>query len=437
MRGRLIGVVLVSALWANAAFAQISTAFEEPLGPLDAQQSQQFLMGKRLFRSPWLMPPAVDDADFIGLGPTYNEISCLGCHVSNGRAAAPESDGQPLHGMLVRLSIAGVSAHGGPHPTPAYGDQLNDHAIPGIPAEGRAVITYENSHIHLADGTDVSLRKPHVAITDTAFGPIGAETMTSLRMAQPVFGDGLLEAIPESEIVALAQAQAVRHGPVHGRPNRVWDVSLHKTVLGRFGWKANQPTLMQQSAAAANGDMGLTSVLFPLRNCPDPQGECRLAPVGPQPSLSAKRLGELVAYLAALAPPAPRGSDQPEVQRGSKLFANIGCEDCHHATWQVDKPERRQIHPYTDLLLHDMGQGLSDGRPDFKASGRDWRTAPLWGIGLTQRVNPSAVFLHDGRARTLVEAIVWHGGEAEAAKQKFLQLSITEKSALVAFLNSL
>lgn len=418
-------------------------AFAQPAPALPKDAWEDFREGRALFRQVWVIPPARDDLNVVGLGPVYNDTSCVGCHVRNGRGAAPASADQPMHGMLVRLSLPGAGPHGAPVPDPNYGDQLNDHAIPGVPPEGTARIAYDERVVAFADGASVTLRVPHLTIGDLRFGALGEGVMTSPRVAQPVFGDGLLEAVTEADIVTNAARQAVPGSPIHGHVNRVWNVAEGRVTVGRFGWKANQPSLAQQVAGAGNGDMGLTSPLFPTKNCAPAQTACLAAPRGPQPELSAARLSAIVTYLMGLGVPARRDAGTPAVQHGEALFAALGCVQCHTATW-VTGPlpafpaaSGQTIHPYTDFLLHDMGPGLADGRPDYLAGPAEWRTPPLWGVGLAQRVNPAASFLHDGRARSLTEAILWHGGEAENAQAAFTRLPKVDRDDLLAFLNSL
>ncbi len=258
-----------------------------------------------------------------------------------------------------------------------------------------------------------------------------------------MIGLGLLESIPESTILAFAEAQKADSSSVTGKPNYVMDVRTQKMALGRFGWKAGQPNLMQQNAAAFNGDVGLTSSLFPSENCTSNQDICTAQHSGGDPEVSDKILNFVEFYTQHLAVPQRRNIDDPLVVAGEKLFNNVGCQNCHRTGIQTGTQEglpaisNQTIHPYTDMLLHDMGEGLSDNRPEYAASGREWRTAPLWGIGYTEEVNGHTYFLHDGRARNLTEAILWHGGEAEAAKQNVLALSRSERDALLAFLNSL
>ena len=392
-----------------------------------AAQQEAADRGRVLFTQVWVPASPHAAHGFEGLGPVFNESACSGCHVGNGRGGAPDGPDQHLHGMLVRLSLPGQDEHGGPLPVPDYGDQLNDHSIAGVAAEGRAVISYREEPVSLADGLRVTLRAPRLSFEDLAFGPLDG-ALTSARIAQALAGAGLLQAIPEADILSYAATG-------HGHANRVWDPSTGDAALGRFGWKANQPSLMVQDASAALGDMGLTSALFPDKNCQPAQKECAAALRGPQPDLDMRRLRDLTAYVASLEEPKRRGEKDPSVKSGEVLFARLGCADCHKPVWKTDTG--RVIHPYSDLLLHDMGPGLADGRPDFAASPSEWRTAPLWGLGQAKEINPRAGYLHDGRARSVVEAILWHGGEAQAARESFAALPAARREALLAFLGSL
>jgi len=384
--------------------------------------------GRVLFTQVWVPAAPHGAGGFGGLGPVFNDTSCIGCHVGTGRGGAPEGLDQHMRGMLVRLSLPGRDEQGGPLPVPAYGDQLNDHAIPGAAAEGRAVISWREMPVKLGDGTIISLRMPSLGFADLAYGTLGPEVLTSVRIAQPLAGTGLLENIPEADILANAKSEG------RGHANLVWNPVVGEISLGRFGWKANQPTLAVQIAAAALGDMGLTSVIFPDKNCRPVQSSCLAALRGPQPDLDARRLADLTAYVAAMEAPARRNETDAKVTRGEAMFGALGCPGCHKTEWRADG---QTIHPYTDLLLHDMGPGLADGRPDFRAGPSEWRTAPLWGIGQALDLNPQAAFLHDGRARSLIEAVLWHGGEAQAARDGVAALPATDREALLAFLDSL
>jgi CxxC motif-containing protein (DUF1111 family) len=270
----------------------------------------------------------------------------------------------------------------------------------------------------------------------------------SPRVAPQMIGLGLLEAIDEATIVALADEHDQDGDGVSGRPNRVWDPRSQSVRLGRFGWKANTPGIEQQTSGALLGDIGITSPMFPDESCPAPQTACAAALTGGTPEIAQDKIDEITYYSLLLAVPARRDFEDPEVLRGKALFAEAGCGACH-ATKLAGAPlvtgelagfpelSGQTIYPYTDLLLHDMGAELADGRPDYLADGREWRTPPLWGIGLVHVVNDHTNFLHDGRARDLTEAILWHGGEAEGAREAFRTMPGDDRAALVRFLESL
>lgn len=397
--------------------------------------------GRGLVRQTWVVAPSLDPK-IAGLGPTYNRPACTSCHARNGRGTPPASAEQPMDSMLVRLSVPGRDAHGGPRPEPNYGDQLNEFGVPGVPGEGEAFLTWQTHQERLADGTHVELRSPRIAFRKLAFGPLHAKLLTSARVAPPIFGQGLLEAVPEADLLAIAREQKAAGQGVHGQANRVWDAAARRMALGRFGLKANQPTVRQQIAGALAGDMGITSPLFPTPNCPPAQQACA-AKKEAHPELATAELQEMTLYHYALAVPQPRRQDDPQVQRGRALFVAAGCASCHRPSLKTgpfpDFPALagQAIAPYTDLLLHDMGPGLADGRPDYKASGRQWRTPPLWGLGLLKTVNEHGNLLHDGRARNPLEAILWHDGEARRARENVRRLPAGERAALLEFLDAL
>lgn len=415
-------------------------AYGQPSPVMPRTLRDTFFRGRGLFRQVWVVAPALD-RDVSGLGPMFNRPSCAACHLKNGRGRAPDASGEKMTTMLVRLSLPGEDAHGAPHPHPAYGDQLNDSAVPGIAAEGQARLRWHEHAERFADGEEIRLRRPEVVFSELAYGPLGDNILISPRIAPPVFGLGLLEAVPEQALLDLA-ALPKPHG-VRGRPNRVWDPEQGRSIIGRFGWKANAGTLRQQTAAAFLGDLGITSPPLPQENCTQPQTACRGAPSAAHPELEDARLQSVVLYQQMLAVPARRNVGDPQVMHGEKLFGRAGCESCHvpglRTALDAALPmlAGQTIRPYSDLLLHDMGEGLADGRPDHLASGREWRTPPLWGIGLSETVNGHAAYLHDGRARSLAEAILWHGGEATAAREAFRHMDRTERDALLRFLQSL
>ena len=399
------------------------------------------LRGRGLVRQTWVISPSLDPS-IAGLGPTYNRPACTTCHPRNGRGQPPASRDAAMHSMLVRLSIPGRDAHGGPLPEPHYGDQLNEFGVPGVPGEGEALLAWREHIEVLPDGTRVALRRPQIRWRGLAYGPMHPQVMTSLRVAPPLMGLGLLEAVPEATLREIAAQQRASRQGVRGELNQVWDATQGKTVVGRFGWKANQPTVRQQIAGALAGDMGITTSLFARPNCPAVQTQCA-ARKEIHPELDDASLDAMTRYHLALAVPAPRQQPVGDVRQGEQLFARAGCAQCHRPTLETGEQApwpamaRQIIHPYTDLLLHDMGAALADGRPDFRATGRQWRTPPLWGLGLIGSVNAHTTLLHDGRARNLLEAILWHGGEARRAKAAVRAMSTQEREALLAFLRAL
>ncbi|WP_234494015.1 di-heme oxidoredictase family protein [Vibrio maritimus] len=424
-------------------------AYSMPAANLPMSKRLDFSVGNSFFRNPWVQAPASTDAR-DGLGPLFNTNGCQNCHIKDGRGHPPEENDQHAVSMLVRLSIPATTEEqkqavkvSGVIPEPTYGGQLQDFALPDMDPEGQIHITYDELAVSFEDGTSVMLRKPNLDIVELAYGDMHPDVMMSARVAPPMIGLGLLESVPEATILGFAEQQAKDDTAVAGIPNYVLDVRSKEMALGRFGWKAGQPNLMQQNAAAFNGDVGLTSSLFTEENCTDKQDLCTDSLSGGDPEVSDKILNFVEFYTQHLAVPQRRGIDNPEVLQGEVLFKKVGCENCHRTNIQTAQRaelpalSNQTIHPYTDLLLHDMGEGLSDGRPEYAASGSHWRTPPLWGIGYTQEVNGHTYFLHDGRARNLTEAILWHGGEAEAARNQVLAMSKKEREALLAFLNSL
>ena len=420
-------------------------AYAFPLPMMPTGDLRKFTFGNRIFNTNWVTAPA-SVAALDGLGPVFNRVSCSGCHTRDGRGRPPEHETDSLESMLIRISLPGEGEHGAVKPVPHYGDQLNEKAIVGVPAEGRTVVRYTERPGTYPDGTHYSLAVPDYSFTDLAFGPFPKDLRFSPRVASPVFGLGLLEAVPDDELLASADPDDANHDGISGRPNRVWDRASHTQRLGRFGWKANQPTLRQQIAAAALGDIGITTSMFPDQNVAEGQTAAAAAPAGGkngEPEMKDSFLDRVVFYSQTLAVPAARNVDDSRVKSGAAEFASIGCTACHTPTLttgdydNVPELSRQTIHPFTDLLLHDMGSELADGRADNQATGNEWRTAPLWGIGLTSTVNRHTRFLHDGRARSLEEAILWHGGEAEAARQRFMRLQRAQRESLLAFLDNL
>lgn len=417
----------------------LHNSFGHALGNLDPSRWHPLRDGKRVFLMNWVEPQA-DTRAGDGLGPLFNANSCSFCHFKDGRGHPPEEGGAEIP-VLVRLSVPGED--GASLPEPRYGWQLQDHAAQGFRGEAKIIVHWEQIDGLYHDGEPYTLRRPRLDIQDLADGPLAPGTRTSVRTPPALHGMGLLEAIPDVAILALADPADANGNGISGRPNYVPDLRTGGKALGRFGWKANQPTLEQQNAMALQEDMGITSDLLPMHACGPRQEPCLTAKHGGQPEAPRYELGRVTLYTRLLAVPARRDWQDPIVLRGKALFRQAGCESCHHPRFetaaQAALPELsgQTIRPYTDLLLHDMGPELADGRPDFEADGNEWRTAPLWGLGLLKNVTKDARLLHDGRARGAEEAILWHGGEAEASRERFKKLPKADRAALLRFLDSL
>ena len=416
------------------AFDETSGAFSHEIDGLNSRDAQVHEIGDAAFEQTFVTAPAPINS---GLGPIFNNVSCISCHHNDGKGTP--TAGFTNSSLLFRLSIAGTDAHGGPMPIEGFGGQLQDVAIFGKPAEARVEISYIDSIVTYLEGENVTLRKP-IYNVQNPYQPLPANYQLSPRLAPPVFGLGLLENIPEATILAWADAHDANGDGISGKANYVWNPFLQKTELGRFGLKCNNPSLLTQVAGAYHQDMGVTSYVFPKESA---WGQTQSDGLPDEPELADTLVNATTFYVRTLAVPARRNVTLPEVKQGKALFAQIGCAACHKPVVQtgvnlnISALNNQRIQPYTDLLVHDLGTGLSDNRPDFLAEGNEWRTAPLWGIGLFEKTNGTPFFLHDGRARSIEEAILWHGGEAEKGKNAFVQLSKSERNAVIRFLKSL
>jgi CxxC motif-containing protein (DUF1111 family) len=430
-------------------------AFSLPSGNMSFAREMDFKLGNALFRKTWVAAPASTLAS-DGLGPLYNARACQDCHLKDGRGHVP-AKGEAAVSMFLRLSVPGGPSPEGieewlaTSPEPTYGGQLQDFAAPGQTAEGQMRIDWREVPVTLGDGTTVTLREPAYSVEGAGHGALHPDTLLSPRVAPQMIGLGLLEAIPAADILALADPQDADGDGISGRAQIVPSVEFGVPMLGRFGLKAGAPTVREQSAGAFAGDMGLSTPLHPAPwgDCTAAQAACRDAPHGQEAGVrdglevDGPSLDLVTFYSRNLGVPARRGVEDPTVLRGKEVFHSLACAACHvprHVTHRLDgQPEQsfQLIWPYTDLLLHDMGEGLADNRPEGRASGQEWKTPPLWGIGLTQAVSGHTQFLHDGRARSLTEAILWHGGEAQAARDGFAALPAPDRAALVTFLESL
>ncbi len=423
-------------------FDQTPNAFSQPAPGLEREQELFFFVGNSFFNQNWVTAPASTLAR-DGLGPLFNATSCAGCHFKDGRGRAPDFDGEAPTGLILRISIPERSLIGENLPDPVYGGQFHDDAIAGVEPEVDIVLTYTEITGTFDDGTPYTLMQPTYRVENFRYGDPHPELMISPRVATQMIGLGLLEAVPEATLLLLADPNDANRDGISGRPNYVWDRLNGRTVMGRIGWKAQNPGVFDQVAEAFNGDIGITTGLISSSNCTPAQTVCAGTINGGEPELSDDDLLKVVLYASSLAVPAQRDWDAPIVRDGARLFEETQCKACHTAELVtgihpvVPALSNQVIHPYTDLLLHDMGEGLADGRPDFQATGSEWRTPPLWGIGLFETVNEHTRYLHDGRARNLTEAILWHGGEAAESQRRFLALSAEDRAALIAFLKSL
>lgn len=419
-----------------------SNAFIRPASNLTPNNEAMFYSGNSWFNQSWVEAPASAQTR-DGLGPLYNATSCSGCHFKDGRGRALEGSGLEPLGILFRLSIPGLTEEGFVTPEPTYGDQLQPFSILHVESEAKMHVQWDEIDGKYADGTTYSLRKPTYELRDLAYGPLHENTLISPRVAPTVIGMGLLEAINDEDLLAAVDEDDLDDDGISGRVNLVWSAALQRKVIGRFGWKAEQPTVREQVAAAFSGDVGITTSLFAESNCTENQIECVEAVSGGEPELTDRILDRIEVYSQAIAVPIRREWDTQEVLRGKLLFSELNCTACHTPKYVTGESSalaemhNQTIWPYTDLLLHDMGEGLADNRPVFGANGREWKTPPLWGLGLVPVVNKHNHLLHDGRARGFAEAILWHGGEAEASKESFRNLGRDDRDALIRFLESL
>lgn len=440
-------------------------SFQLPAANLNDDLKPMFHAGKALANQPWIKAPTITKAR-DGLGPIYNARTCLSCHIKGGKGFIPADNNVPISSTLVRLSKVGNDLEtlkkSGVIPHPVYGDQMQGQSVslahqlrhsqkPGtlkhdVAPEAYVHINWSEKVFTYPDQHQVSLRKPKLIFNNLGYGPLGDDTLFSLRVAPTIHGMGLIGLISEQDIMDLSDENDLNKNGISGRINQVWDVEKQATVLGRFGLKSNKPTLDMIVAGAFTNDLGITNSLAPKQPCTALQPTCLSIPDGNDEEgveLPDHLLKMVINFNRDLAPVQRRNSLDKEVLAGRELFYNSGCNQCHNPRFVTQKSEQaphlseQVIWPYSDFLLHDMGQELADGRPDFLATGTEWRTPPLWGVGLLSDVNGMATLLHDGRARTVEEAILWHGGEAELAKSRFVNMDVKDRDRLTKFVNSL
>lgn len=411
-------------------------AFSLPVKGLSGKDLTRFMVGNSVFRSNWVASPASVER-LQGLGPLFNARSCAACHTNDGRSMVTDEKGVLGTGLLFRISVLKDGAH---IPHPVYGDQIQPQGIINVRGEATPMVKYEMITGQYSDGTEYKLRKPTYWIKDFLYGDIKEKVFISPRVSPHMIGLGLLELVPEKSLLKRADPEDANRDGISGRPNYI--PVKGKKIIGRFGWKANQPDLISQNTGALLGDLGITSSIHPDQNCHAEQTDCVNAHALKNLEINEGDLDRLTFYTQTLAVPVRRNFDNPSVLQGEKHFKQIGCISCHTPEFTTGKAKlpqlsQQKIYPYTDMLLHDMGEDLADERPDFLATGREWRTPPLWGIGLLKTVNRHQMLLHDGRARNIEEAILWHGGEAQNSREAFKKLSKNERTEIIQFIESL
>ena len=414
-------------------FDETSRAFTRGVSGLSGRDEIVHELGDQAFEQTFV----ADSAIFSGKGPIYNNVSCISCHHNDGKGTP--TAGFPNSSLLFRISLPGEDEHGAPLSLPGYGFQIQDKALFGVQPEAQVAIQYNEQTVTYPDGSTASLRKPVYTIQNPYF-TLPTTFNLSPRLAPPVFGLGLIESIPESTILSFADEGDADGDGISGKPNYIFDTVSNKKDLGRFGLKANTVSLSHQVALAYQQDMGITSTELPDESS---KTQSQYTQTHTRIELPDSTLRATTFYVQTLAVPARRNVNDATNKRGETVFTQINCSGCHKPTVYtglnaaIPALSGQRIHPYTDLLLHDMGDGLADGRPDFAATGSEWRTMPLWGIGLFEKTNGIPYYLHDGRARTIEEAILWHGGEAQKSKEAFMNLSKEDRNAVIQFLKSL
>lgn len=428
----LLLVTLCIASLELCAATEVKQSFlSESIAGMSEEQADTFMLGRSFFSKPWVEAPSATTAR-DGLGPLFSANTCTSCHTHLGAGSVYNKEGEISRSLVTRFSLRGQKdSKIGFVPDPVYGAQLSINGVKDVPYEGKPTLRYETVVERYADGTTVHLQKPIFGVTDLNYGALSADTAIAHRIAPALVGLGWIEKIPQSAI--LENEKMAKKDGIKGRANWVYNPETNQTELGRFNWKASAASIKHQSAAALSNDMGITSPLYPHENCTPSQKECNEVPHG-RDAFDAPmvRLDAIAFYLSQTKMP-PLAIKQ---KVGEKLFDEIGCATCHVRSYTLENGVK--VSPFSDFLLHDLGEGLSDdGRSEFEAMPAEWRTQPLWSIGKRIHVLHQKNFLHDGRARNLEEAILWHGGEAQSVKEHFKALPKEKRKALIEFLEEL
>jgi CxxC motif-containing protein (DUF1111 family) len=422
-----------------------STAFSQKITPLNNDEEDIFVLGKSFFEFPWVVAPSSTKAR-DGLGPLFSANNCITCHMNNSRGFSIDgnlSEGIIPRSLALRLSLNSdvIDETLGFAPEPTYGHQINRNSAFGLPFEATPKVEYSYITDTFSDGESYTLRSPRYYLENLGYGELHADTEFSVHVAAQLVGLGLIEAIKEGDILALSDPEDENSDGISGRQNRVYNRETNSTTGGRFTWKASLPSVRQQVALALLSDIGITSPLYSEDSCGKQQALC-IENSRDEIDAPAYVLDSLEYFLKNIAVPKQRNSETPQVQKGFTIFKSLDCIKCHHDNYITGESEVSalsgvEIHPFSDFLIHDMGDGLADERSEFLATGSEWRTPPLWGIGLFKATTGKHHYLHDGRARDIKEAILWHGGEAIGAKKAFIKMPKNDREALLAFLNSL
>ena len=417
-------------------------AFSHHFTNLSFEQKQDFLIGNAFFREVWIASPSSTKSS-DGLGPLYNARACQSCHIKDGRGHLPKTE-KPLSTVIKIGEYQGFRLL----PHKVYGKQLQFFAIPGISLESEINLSYKSREKNYNYKDKISFEYPFVNFTDLKYGKVDKTNSLSLRVSPQVIGVGLLEAIETSDILKNEDINDTNGDGVSGVARKL-KYSNGETKIGRFGIRASTPDLFVQTGTAFMHDMGLSNSVGnnPFGDCTENQKECLKYPTGIDKKstfeVDDEVMDKIVFYLSSLSPPKRRNVTNKDVLLGKKIFYEAKCTSCHTPKYVTSKNAKfdflkfQLIWPYTDLLLHDMGDELADKDLDGNVTNKEWKTPPLWGIGYAKEVNPRATFLHDGRAKTIMEAVLWHSGEAKKSIDFLIENYKDDLDKLDAFLNSL